>query len=513
MSNALGRDLAKLVAAVDAAASECGHGVYGQRFHIMPPAGWLNDPNGLCQAGGVFHSYFQYAPFDVEGGVKVWGHATSRDLMTWDYVGAPLLPDEPFDCHGVYSGSALAEDGRIRVLYTGNVKLSDADGTYDYVNTGRRADTVYVESVDGLAGREFNQKRVVLASEDYPEDLTCHVRDPKVWRNADGRYHMVLGARRRVDGPHVGSRFCAMHGEGAGRDVGEILVYGSADMLSWELESRVSTPKRFGFMWECPGYLELEADDGVPMKWLSFSPQGLEGGRWDRGNVYAAGYMPVAGDITGGDGAYELGEFRLWDAGFDFYAPQEFTAEDGRHILIGWMGMPDEPTYGNAPTVACGWQHCMTVPRELTAGDGGVVLQQPAREIERHYSSVRVGEGSLEVACDTCFDVIVGGIEGAFTATVDGELKLAFMPAEGELPARFEMRFTDEGRVSAGCGRTVRWEPVDEVRNVRIVGDVSSVEVFVNDGALVFSTRIYPEAYGVSVDAPGASVTYHTLKI
>ena len=97
MSNALGRDLAKLVAAVDAAASECGHGAYGQRFHIMPPAGWLNDPNGLCQAGGVFHAYFQYAPFDVEGGVKVWGHATSCDLMTWDYVGAPLLPAEVID--------------------------------------------------------------------------------------------------------------------------------------------------------------------------------------------------------------------------------------------------------------------------------------------------------------------------------------------------------------------------------------------------------------------------------
>lgn len=62
-------------------------------------------------------------------------------------------------------------------------------------------------------------------------------------------------------------------------------------------------------------------------------------------------------------------------------------------------------------------------------------------------------------------------------------------------------------------GRTVRWEPVNEVRNVRIVGDVSSVEVFVNDGALVFSTRIYPEAHGVTVDASGASVTYHTLDI
>lgn len=76
----------------------------------------------------------------------------------------------------------------------------------------------------------------------------------------------------------------------------------------------------------------------------------------------------------------------------------------------------------------------MTVPRELTAGDGGVVLQQPAREIERHYVSVRVGEGSLEVAGDTCFDVVVDGVDGAFTATVDGELKLSFVPAEGELP-------------------------------------------------------------------------------
>ena len=153
------------------------------------------------------------------------------------------------------------------------------------------------------------------------------------------------------------------------------------------------------------------------------------------------------------------------------------------------------------------------MPRELTVGADGVVLQQPAREIEHHYVSVRVGEGSLEVADDTCFDVKVDGVGDAFAATVDGELRLSFLPAEGELPVRFEMRFANESRASAGCGRTVRWEPVDEVRNVRIVGDVSSVEVFVNDGSLVFSTRIYPEAYDVVVDAPGANVNYHALSI
>lgn len=51
---------------------------------------------------------------------------------------------------------------------------------------------------------------------------------------------------------------------------------------------------------------------------------------------------------------------------------------------------------------------------------------------ECHYASVRVGEGSLEVAGDTCFDVVVDGVDGAFTATVDGELKLVFVARRGQ---------------------------------------------------------------------------------
>ena len=40
--------------------------------HLMPPVGWLNDPNGLCWYKGKYHVFFQYAPFDVEGGLKFW---------------------------------------------------------------------------------------------------------------------------------------------------------------------------------------------------------------------------------------------------------------------------------------------------------------------------------------------------------------------------------------------------------------------------------------------------------
>ena len=78
--------------------------------HLMPPVGWLNDPNGLCWYKGKYHVFFQYAPFDVEGGLKFWGHYTSVDLVDWKYEGTALYPDSPYDCHGVYSGSALVED-------------------------------------------------------------------------------------------------------------------------------------------------------------------------------------------------------------------------------------------------------------------------------------------------------------------------------------------------------------------------------------------------------------------
>ena len=458
-------------------------GKFRQDYHFMAETGWINDPNGLIYFKGKYHFFYQYNPYSGFWDCMHWGHAVSEDMIHWEYLPLALAPSEVYDDHlkgGCFSGSAIEHDGKLFLIYT---------GTCNNGNGFEQAQCI-AYSEDGIHFEKYEGNPVITAPEGVPTDL---FRDPKIWKH-DDTYYVVCGASKN--------------------GFAQARLYKSTDMFHWEFVNVLAESRgEWGFMWECPGYLELGADGGAPTKCLSFSPQGLEGGRWDRGNVYAAGYMPVTGDITGGDGTYELGEFRLWDAGFDFYAPQEFTSEDGRHILIGWMGMPDEPTYDNAPTVVCGWQHCMTVPRELTAGEDGVVLQQPARELERHYASVRVGEGSWEVAGDTCFDVVVDGVDGAFTVTVDGELKLAFVPAEGELPSRFEMRFTDEGRASAGCGRTVRWEPVDEVRNVRIVGDVSSVEVFVNDGALVFSTRIYPEAYGVTVDAPGACVTYHTLII
>ena len=50
--NALTRDLVKLVNITEenqAAKEQTSGAQFREKLHLMPPVGWLNDPNGLCQ--------------------------------------------------------------------------------------------------------------------------------------------------------------------------------------------------------------------------------------------------------------------------------------------------------------------------------------------------------------------------------------------------------------------------------------------------------------------------------
>lgn len=464
--NALQRDLKKLVPLVESLGkANVEADPHRQQFHLQPPVGWLNDPNGLCVYGGQYHAFFQYGPFDVTGGVKHWGHAVSKDLLHWEPLPVMLYPDEPFDCHGVYSGSALIEGTEMYLYYTGNVKHP---GDFDYIKQGRGHNVCLAVSHDG---KTVASKQCLLYNKDYPAGLTCHVRDPKVFAY-EGKYYMVLGARTL-------------------EDKGEVLVLESTDKLHWNHINTLTTPEPFGYMWECP---DLFCLDG---QWyLAVSPQGIQ-----CQNIYGCGYFAVYGDWRA---HCTLGEFHEMDAGFDYYAPQSFVDENGRRIQIGWMGMPDAD-YGNAPTVAHGWQHCFTVPRLLTKGENGTLLQTPVPELDARRSAaaltLRNGE---EASLSPCFD-LTAAPAGDFALTVAHGVELVYT----EQDSTCVLQFTDPAQAS---GRTQRRTKLSApCRSVRVVGDRSSLEIFLNDGAAVFSTRYYPAAGDVAVKISGTDALVYSL--
>ncbi|MBR1751638.1 MAG: glycoside hydrolase family 32 protein [Ruminococcus sp.] len=413
-----------------------------QLLHLEPEKGWLNDPNGLSFFNGDYHFYFQYAPESAYGaGGKCWGHWAGKTLTDWKFTGAVLRPDFPDDRSGVYSGCGIVKDGLLYLFYTGNVK---EDGDHDYVTSGRGANVILVTTADGVT---MSEKRTLLRNSDYPDYCSCHVRDPKVWEE-DGSYHMVLGART-LD------------------DKGCVLFYRSDDLISWSFEKVQSVPD-FGYMWECPDVIRLEGQ-----RFLSVSPQGLSHEKCRNQNVYSSGYFRYV------DG--ELCDFEEWDYGFDFYAPQTFTAPDGRTLLVGWMGIGDIP-YTN-PTAELGWQHCLTVPRELTLNADGHICEKPFRELEKLKQAPVIFDDAKAVKTELPFCLEAGSPTEYFKLVFTDMLELSFKDGI------FSLRFTNE---SAGCGRDIRRVQLERFTGLEIIADTSSLEIYLNGGEKVMSTRFYP---------------------
>lgn len=439
------------------------------KYHIMAPIGWINDPNGLCEFNGEYHCYYQYSPLTPMGGLKFWGHSVSKDLVNWEDKGVSLYPDIYEDRDGVYSGSAFIKDDTIYFFYTGNVKYK---GEYDYILTGREQNVILVTSKDSI---NFSKKKVVLRNSDFPEDMSLHVRDPKVWEE-DGIYYMVLGARTNDD-------------------KGCILLYKSDDLYNWEF---VSVPAgkqdNMGYMWECPDIFKLENNDI-----LMFSPQGMEPRGYKYNNIYQSGY--ARGKFTNDKKEFKLDEFIEIDKGFDFYAPQTFEDSKGRRIVIGWMGVPDAIEHKN-PTINNFWQHQLTIPRELILKNNKV-YQVPIDELKK----LRIGN-SIKIDVDLNKGSILDIFESnTFELNIDFKNSNEF---EVKLREDCKLSFSDKlfklelGK--SGYGRDVRAVEIDYIYSIKIFSDNSSLEIFLNNGEEVFSTRIYNDFVDSSLILKGNGI-------
>lgn len=422
-------------------------------YHLMPESGWLNDPNGLCQFQGTYHIYYQYSPFDVEGKTKLWGHMTSRDLCTWKQEEPVLFPDSSYDDRGVYSGSAFLEEGILHYFYTGNVKLFDRDD-YDYIHAGRLQNTMHVTSHDGYT---FSEKKLVMSNPEYPKDMSCHVRDPKIYEH-NGRYTMVLGARDL-------------------NDQGCVLVYESKDLENWSYWTRLEGDKPFGYMWECPDLFDLDEHQV-----LLTCPQGVQPQGYDYQNVHQCGYFLTQDDFLSGT---RCEHFHQLDRGFDFYAPQTFMDEQGRRILIGWMGLPDIP-YTN-PTTQRGWQHALTIPRVLHVRNGRIV-QEPIEELQNlrtEECTCSIQEVSSYHITNRVYEMIVNIKRlQSFTLCLRNTTTLSYDQ---------EQQLLTLSMGEHGYGREKRSLSIQDVRSLRIFSDTSSLEIFINDGEEVFTTRVYED--------------------
>ncbi|ODN04868.1 Levanase [Orchesella cincta] len=312
--------------------NQCTTEQYRLRYHFSPAEHWINDPNGMVYYDGVYHLFFQYHPYSTVWGPMHWGHAISRDLATWEELPVALAPDEIGD---IFSGSSVVDFTNSSGFQT-SPDIAPIVAIYTSAGGAGQRQSIAYSNDKATTFTKF-EGNPVLSDANSPD-----FRDPKVRKLSNGKWAMALAVRNKIE------------------------FYGSDDLKSWnKLSEFGADPEQgsHGGVWECPDLFPLNVTqvDGTTLEmWVlivSINPGGP-----NRGS--AAHYF--VGTFDGTFTALPWQNTQWLDWGPDNYAAVTFSNEpQDRFIAMGWMN--NWMYANNLPTAA--WRGQMTIPRTLGLRD------------------------------------------------------------------------------------------------------------------------------------------------
>ncbi len=464
-------------------------------YHFLPPANWMNDPNGLIHWQGQYHLFYQHNPYGPWHEKIHWGHAVSRDLVHWEHLPIALEPT-PYgpDADGCWSGCAVVHDGVPTLFYS---------GVYPQV--------VCVATSNGemIAWHKYEDNPVISH---VPDSIDAgdpwEFRDPYVWQE-DGTWYMLMGTR--------------IVGEG-----GAILLYRSSDLHRWEFmhtlvqgDRNQLDPFWTGTIWECPNLIKL---GNRHVLIISFQHH-------ETGQLLYTGYFM---------GRYENHHFtpesqHILDYGSHFYAPQVMRDAHGRSIMFGWLW----EGRSEAEQRKAGWAGVMSLPRLLTMRNDGLLGIEPVPELQKlrgeqaHFEALTIINEAhylLEGVEGDCLEIkavikpedatqfglkvrcspdgreetwVLFDVPHQFVTIEREKSSLANSVSHDLLPARQVARNAPL--------KIVPGEPIQ----LHIFLDKSVLEVFVN-GRITLSSRIYPtlaHSLGVALFANNGRINITSLDI
>ena len=442
-------------------------------FHIEPPYGLLNDPNGFSYFKGKWQLFYQYFPYGAAHGLKSWVQTESTDLVHFEETGTVLTPNTPLDSHGMYSGSAMQFGDKLFIFYTGNVR--DENWMRQTYQNGILLDS------------EGNWERVPQTLITQPDDVTPHFRDPQIFYY-EGEYYALIGAQD-LD------------------KKGFIKLYKAVnnDYKKWEFVGNLDYDNdNTSYMVECPNLVFV---DEKPV--LLYCPQGLSKDIIDYGNIYPNMYKIGQSFDTKTAAIANPSEIQNLDYGFEAYATQGFNAPDGRALTVSWLGLPDV----SYPTDKFDYQGVLSLVKELSIKDGKL-YQYPVeaitslRQSEKVFAPLtqtnNIYELELEFEKDTETELVLfaNSKQEGFSIKVD--TKNGFVTID-------RSKAGEQYAVEFGTTRSCQITPDTTTANIFI--DNSVFEIFINKGEKVFSGRVFPDAdqNGIIVKSGHVSGTYYEL--
>ena len=433
-------------------------------YHFAPQWGWMNDPNGMVYKDGEYHLFYQYNPYGSRWGNMNWGHAISRDLVSWEHMPVAISPD---GLGTIFSGSAVVDKDN-----TAGFGANAIVAFYTQASA-RQMQSIAYSTDNGRTFKKYAGNPVLTGD-------VADFRDPKVsWHEGTRKWIMALA---------VGQ---------------EIRFYSSPNLKDWIYESNFGEGQgNHGGVWECPDLFELPVAGTSQKKWVlivNINPGGPFGGS-------ATQYF--VGSFDGHKFVNESPKATKWmDFGKDHYATVTWSnAPQNRVIALAWMS---NWQYANeVPTMQ--YRSSNSVPRDLRlfVKDGETYMQSaPSPELLALRKN-KVMSKSFSVGKAYTIDQLMSDNKGTYEITMtirqkkQGNLSMRLMNEQGEEieysldMAKHELTCIRDKSGVAGFSKDFITPTVTQVDGgdlqLRFLVDRSSVEAFVNDGRFVMTNLVFP---------------------
>ncbi|MGG4479263.1 GH32 C-terminal domain-containing protein [Paenibacillus illinoisensis] len=460
---------------------------YRPQYHYSPIRGSASDPNGLVYYEGEYHLFHQ------DGGT--WAHAVSTDLVKWKRLPVAL----PWNDLGhVWSGSAIADLNNASGLFTdsGGKGLIAYYTSYHPGKPGGNQRIGLAYSTDQGRNWQYAEDRPIVIEnpgQNGEDPGSWDFRDPKVVRDEEhNRWIMVVSG-----GDHI--RF-----------------FTSTNLLDWTLTDNFGYGEYIrGGVWECPDLIQLPVEGTDERKWVLMISTGANTKTQGSDAEYFVGELTAEGKFLND---HPAGKVLKTDFGKEFYASMSFAnMPDERKVMLAWMTNWDYPF--DFPTNP--WKGQLTIPREVslrTTEKGVRLVQKPVIELETLRQNLYSAE-QLMVGPQSQ-NVLKGLTAGAYEIEAEVEIPadssvtefgFHLRQREGQqttvgYKTEKETMFVDR-TASGDVGFSSLFTKVHEAAlqpenrriKLRIFVDEASVEVFGNEGRMVFSDVIFPDPAGRSM--------------
>lgn len=451
---------------------------YYPSYHFASSVNLMSEPSGLVYFNGQYHLFYRQNPYALEPSKMHIGHSISPDLLHWVNKPFAIAPSETYDESNIFSGSAIIADDILYLMYTGD-NVNNVEGykeiketqnlalSKDGLNFGKSANNAVIKVAPHFSGMNFSSEKF---------------RSPSVWKHCD-KYYALIGSQFQLT-----------------KD-GAVVLYKSDDLRNWIFVNvtAIGSKGEMGEMWENPQLVKINEDDI-----LLISTEGIKTKDNKFLNKHNSGYF--IGKLDYNSGKFkQKGAFELFDYGFDFQAPQVIQTPDGKNVLIALFDIPVDkyPKDSN-------WAGIMTIPRELTIVDGKM-FAKPLKALEKlriepvYYKNQKIsGEKMFSQIFGSVYELdLQADLSQASKFAVklrvsqNQETVISYDKETGVLKLNRDK--SSESKYNIGGEREVPLKLSNNLLNLQIYVDKSSVEVFVNDGRVVMSSRIYPNDDAVDV--------------